>query len=1256
MYIDLSILNEGITQDKRRLPPLMPDFIDVDERDIDELLKFMASFSSQLNYYDTTNSVQGTWEEFFKTDVHVVLIMITRFNMFAYIDQFSAYENKLFLAENDADLHRALNDLFNFITSVLTILNGFRSNLILGTKDSRIIKDQDIHRIAEDFDDEALRLSSYINEASATLQHQFKVDFRYIFSDDKKAADSVDPIFRNGHTVNDRILNALPDIKQVFNDLGAKFNDLLGIATFYHDNIELLEKDYQPHMALCFSFLYLYANLQKKLNLTTKNHLDLYYKKILGIKLKSAVADTVHLVFEKEEASPDVRLPVGEELLAKVEGKPEPAVFTLDRPILITGAQIAEFKTLLLAEHKFGALTEVDVYNASYPFISAAAYLKNKIPATPWPLLGEDPDRPDTDSTMQMSNVGMLISSPLLYLPEGRRTISFQIYIDEPSFERLADYFTRYSAGKKDTEALSDQLLSDAFIIDYTDTKGWKTIERYAASLDIAERALNIQVNINNSDEFIDVYDAAIHGGSYNTEWPIFRLLVNNYSVNNPFTFLRNIKTERISIKANVRGSKAVKLQNSVGPISAASTSQLFGPLPSVGTYLDIKSSNIFNKYTKTFCIRLDWIDLPKERGGWETYYRAYNNKIVNSSFQIKLSTLNDGKFTPKFAQQQQMALFESDSDGTLKNSTQLQDIEIKKLFFNKRPLLNKQDTIPDKNFTEGALRIELVAPTDAFGHKLFPQIFPEVVLYNAKHSKKLELPNQPYIPTIRSLSIDYTLEHSEALNAKDKDVEETDLKVFHIYPFGYDEVYPGKAKAPYNLIPDFEQNNNLFIGLKNIKPGQVLSLLFQLEDNSFSDQAEAKTLWSYLHNNKWIDFTEKDILYDATNNFINTGIAELRLPGNFKTGNTIMSPALYWLRASSATNINARVKGIYTQAVTATRLVTDAAEVLNLQQGSIKTFKKKTLGIQSITQPFPSFGGKPAETDQQYYTRVSERLRHGQRLLTCRDIELAILEQFPEIYMAKCIEPKEYNKEYIEKYRPGLRVILVPKTEGCGVFTTEQPNINLDIKSRVSKFLSKSTPPFLRIEVKGPVYETIKVKCTVTFTDDGGISDTGMNIGRLNDDIKRFMCPWLFDENAEFKIGAGIYTIELFNFIKHLPYISDVSDLSLAHFYYDEATDYDELQVRARANYLDSEQGYIKGSLPQSVLIPGKNHLIIVAGESTDTDEKQIGISEFAVMEELLVNKKSNLEIVNDVETGSGIPTESSKSLFDLVISHNLD
>jgi hypothetical protein len=1265
MYIDQSILNDGITQDERRLEALMPDFIKIDERDISDMLRFATELSAQFNYYNINNKIEGNWEDFFRSDPNILLTNISKFDMSTYTDLFSKYRDELYIAENEQEQINALKDLFDFVVHVFDLLKSLRDRLLTMANNSKM--SEELLTIVDSFDDELLKLNRYTQEAGNLFGEKLKLSLPSYFININTTQLTGEAVFA-GSSTKERIINALPAIKDIFNEMAKKCNHLLGFTKFYLKNHDLLNQEYAPHLALYIAFLHLYEHLQQKLNLTTKDHLDLYYKRILGLNPNNALPDSVHVIFEKDAVAAQVSLMAGEEVVAQIAGQQIPAFFTLNESLLVTGAQVAELKTLYLAEHlqvktDNGTVKEIQVYNGNYPCSTAANFLKNKLPVQTWPVLGEDQEGlADADKSMDITNIGLMVASPVLYQTEGRRAITFHIYIEDASFNNLIAYFVNFAkVTGKELEAVSYQLLSDAFVIDYTDTLGWVEIPKYTANLDEDERRLEIEVQINKAEQVIDVYKPAVHGGNFDTTWPLFRFLLKNYASNNAFTFLRTIKIDRISIAADVKGSRAVKLQNNVGPLNASSPSQIFGPMPAVGSYIDIKNANIFNRYTREFCIRLDWTDLPKEAGGWETYYKAYNNNITNGSFRINISTLTDGKFVPKEEQQQEFSLFETDDSGMgmLSNTTQLKDIDIKRLDFVKKPQLDKEDMVKDKNFAEGAVRLELISPKDGFGQRLYPIIFPEVVLHNAKKSKKLPLPNPPYIPLIRSLTVDYLLEHSEMLSAGNaKNADDIDLKVFHIYPFGAKEVYPGKRNSPYSLIPDFDQANNLYVGLTGIKPGQILSLLFQLEENNFTNLARETepVLWSYLDDNNWVYLTEKDVLVDNTNNFINTGIVKIKLPADLKTGNAVLSSQLYWIRASAKgnTNVKSKIIGIYPQAVVATRVITNNPNASHIPPGAIKTLKNKIIGIQSVTQPFQSFGGKKAETDAQFYIRVSERLRHNQKLLTSRDIEQAILDRFPEILLVKCISPQEYTKAYIEKYRPNPRVVLIPREQVNGLFLSDEPKVNLSTRYQVKKFLEKSVSSFVKIDVENTVYERVKVICTIKFNSDG-LTDTGMYIRKLNDDIKRYLCPWLYDGASVFKIGTSIYIGEMLNYLKKLPYIKYITGFSLVHFYYNNALEEDDKKARI-VDYANNNDAYIKGTLPETVLIPSSTHLITIEDDVKHVKAKKSGISELAIMDELLVNKYDKSELIRENEQDQNNDNGATRNLFDLIIPHNLD
>jgi hypothetical protein len=458
------------------------------------------------------------------------------------------------------------------------------------------------------------------------------------------------------------------------------------------------------------------------------------------------------------------------------------------------------------------------------------------------------------------------------------------------------------------------------------------------------------------TEEAIGIYDSKVHGYPFEVQWPVLRFLLNNSSFHHPYTFLSWFIIERITIKVQVKGSKLFKLKNNLGELYSGSPFQPFGPVPAIGSYLDIKNTNIFNRYTTQFSIKLDWFDLPKEEAGFAAYYKGYNYPFTNGSFKVQLNSSADAKPALMPEEQQEFLLFEhttAGNSGAVKPCTTLSDIDFKRIKFDNTPALDQEWKTTASYFKQGTLRLELSAPHEAFGHRLYPQVFTETVMHNAKLlGKKKAVPNQPYVPVIKSLSIDYTLEHSELTNGSANTAEE-ELFLIHLYPFGYHKFYTSKNSIHNYFVPPPDQESNLLIGLAGIGADQELSILFQLSEQNFHHSAHEpeEINWSYLINNKWKAIHKSRIVQDTTNSFINSGIVTLKIPDDIEKGNTILNADLYWIRASLPVKSSVRSKAValFAQAASAIRLPEQdqfPEYAYTLPPGSIQSFKGKPAAI----------------------------------------------------------------------------------------------------------------------------------------------------------------------------------------------------------------------------------------------------------------------------------------------------------------------
>src|SRR5207237_4012667 len=80
------------------------------------------------------------------------------------------------------------------------------------------------------------------------------------------------------------------------------------------------------------------------------------------------------------------------------------------------------------------------------------------------------------------------------------------------------------------------------------------------------------------------------------------------------------------------------------------------------------------------------------------------------------------------------------------------------------------------------------------------------------------------------------------------------------------------------------------------------------------------------------------------------------------------------------------------------------------LPADSISKLVTPVAQVSKVQQPFASFDGKHSEVGKEFYTRVSERLRHKGRAITAWDYEHLILNRFSDIYKVKCITHTDPN------------------------------------------------------------------------------------------------------------------------------------------------------------------------------------------------------------------------------------------------------
>jgi len=866
----------------------------------------------------------------------------------------------------------------------------------------------------------------------------------------------------------------------------------------------------EPHLALFITFLKLFKYAQDHLNTLTKKHLDFYYQEVLKLSKKPAIPDKAHIIFNLLKNVKSHRINEGTLLKAGKDKKGQEILYRTDKEIIVNKAKIESLKTVFIDKKN-----DHGIYAA--PFANSADGLGKEINAEEpkWYAFGS--------GSMPLAEIGFAIASPILFLKEGQRNIKLTFEFDKNINDKIEPQdFEVFLSGEK--EWIKPLIINLKYEIKPTENN---------------KMILNIGISPEHPP--VVAYNDKVFPEGFNTKWPLLKLLLNNKNGSDIYKKLSDLIVNKLIIDVKVEEAKDLVLQNDFAVLDPCKPFQPFGPTPVIGSSFYIGSNEIFQKNPGSLELNVEWMDLPE----FSSHYKAYgtDNNINNESFRAKVSILkNKGWLICQ--NNPTIKLFSTVSDNW-------------KITFSESEItesLKNTDTIKkyDHTVNSGFLKLELsepASPFTAFGHKEYPNIYAKKIIENAK---PLILPNSPYTPVIKSLSISYSSSQEMVFSGMTRGNNNIRFgQFFHICPFGQAEqpACINKDVSAVTLIPAYDNEGNLYIGIKDLEPPQNLSVLFRVAEGSENPELEIEDInWSFLSENQWIPFEANQIISDTTKNLLTSGIICFNIPDNVTDNNTILPGGLIWLRATVSSNSAAicNLIDIHTQVV----------GVSFVDNGNDPDYLKETLAAANITrlkindpavtrveQPYASFGGKVMEQDKEFYTRVSERIRHKNRAITAWDYERLVLEKFPSIHKVKCLNHTNTKSEIA----PGsVSIVVIPDLRNKNAVNPFEPKTGsytlIDIKEYLCNYIS----PFIELNVQNPVYEHIQVDFKVGFHLG---YDEGFYGNLLNEEIKKFLSPWAFDEGRDISFGSIIYKSDILSFIEKRPYVDFVTDFRFYHF-----------------------------------------------------------------------------------------------------------
>jgi len=1217
-----------MSQDNRLHEALRPSYFKIDDRTLADHLAYIAEYAQEVLFYDVKNKKAGTWEDFFLNDITVLLSNILSTNLNEIDNEYIEVLNEIISTtqfasdQNTSNPNSAwgkLNELvFKLAAKVdfwykyaYQLENRFSSEKegILSELEN-IIENQLSHKLKLllDFESSEIKSRGVNDTAPDKPSKNLNLDASLWLG---SASSEISPLKTRNvdySTINNaKKINELDIIFQEFRD-AIKY--ILQVAPKYFEESLLKKSNHGPDTGLYIAFLALFDEAKKHLNSITQQHLQYYFKRILKQKQKTSIPDKVYVYAELVKLYDNFKLKKGTRLAGQVTEAGFTPIYTTDFDIILTQTQIEELKTLYISRNSENDDKNVnnsvsDIFDAPVANSSDGQGKELEIDDPSWATFGEPQlDETIKNRTMRNSDIGIIIASPILYLREGEREVHISFLIENESTD------TSIIEELSDPDKLQT-ILTNSLDIYITTEEGWVLIDEYhvTPTRDWRESEFVLSFHLDMAFPPVVGNNPNIIPSHLPTSYPMVKIQLTSKLDAYIYSLLHNLEIATIDIDVTVKNMRQLELFNEFGQLDGSKPFQPFGPVPAIGSYLVIANDEAFKKNLTDVNFDVKWHNLPINLpNGFKDYYHSYGVEFANDVFEVAISALNNYTFFPLTEVDPiRFELFqtklEENQKTPLNEESVFKDIPLEEL--NISPTYNLKPIDVYDNFTAtGVFKLELVNPPDGFGNDIYLEAYTNTILENSRknnHSliKKvfkyeeekpelLPLPNTPFVPVMKSLSMGYsaktTIDYTSNQNNSDNIPED----VFHIHPFGYEHTFNKGKINNSDFIPSFEEDGYLYIGLNNLKPPQQLSIYFELAEGKHGNTNNRlpSITWSFLSNNTWHPFNVDQILKDSTEGFTTSGIVILDIPNHISRDNTIMPNHLHWLRVAAKGNITllSYTLSVHTQAVSATWAV-DEEDISHLDaplpSGEIKSPEGVIQEIAKIFQPYPSFGGHLAETQEQFYARVSERLRHKGRAITNWDYERLVLEKFPNIQQVKCFSHISNPHEITTIGE--VTVLVIPKPSKDRI--DYEPKTNFHVLHQIKNYLTTITSPFTSIEVRNPSYESIKVSCHVRFEK---YKNNGEYIQKLNTDINEFLTPYASSDNKEINLAGHISKNTVINFIEQLPYVDVVTSVELTQITIDDKGNYSAIDTVS-----EKSSNTLSASKPWSILVPIKKHRI---------------------------------------------------------------
>lgn len=686
-----------------------------------------------------------------------------------------------------------------------------------------------------------------------------------------------------------------------------------------------------------------------------------------------------------------------------------------------------------------------------------------------------------------------------------------------------------------------------------------------------------------------------------------------------PVSFFEAYAIETISIRTKVNGLRRLAAFSDTSAVVTDQTFRPFGQRPKDGATFQVGCAEMGRKPVTEIGVDLAWANRPNPTGGFKAHYAAYGKNTEIPEPELSIDYLSGDGWKP--VSKAPLPLFDTEPiTGSLLADRKFSGKVTGHSIAAAGTVLAREYQ-SRQSIRAGMIRMHLTGTAGGFHADQYPLALVDAMRPRLLPIRERKIPPAPFVPEISRFSISYTAEAHIALNAPD--AARAGEEIRQVSPFGSVQVFPQRMLRQIQLFPKrlgFGQVSFQLTG-SNIT-GRVAMAFSMKQSGHLRLVPEPNPIrWVYLSATGWRDLPETALSSDTTAGLMRSGLVVIDLPDDAIEHSSEMPAGGVWISAVATRphlEIFPALRGAKINGVWVTRRDNTWKDTGQTREWS---FNPAQPGLANPTEIATPSAIRPPEPPETFVARVGERMRHRKRGVTPWDIERMVLQEFPEVWMAKCLP---HLSRHTASPAPGqITLVLTRKPPLSEISKGPLPSLfDVATLERVGAWLKDYTYEGAHIDVVNPTFERLQVRTKLALNAD---RENGAMAQMLRRELAQYLSVWTAGP-ALGRFGWSLNVHMLRAHIADLDYVRDLTDFSVLHMAGDDMRTYQLLDT-AQADNDPRGGGYgpvLRPRFPWSLPLSTPDHILTILPELSDETPVAAGIGSLTVGDMLIVGQRT--------------------------------